>query len=167
MNENVVVNAKVVNVSNRKVAPPNKQQQINNNKSNNQPQKPTNQQAEDETAKESKKAELKHRQRLNECLIEITRDYPHIHANSFDVWSNECIIDSSSTNSCNLSSESNLPISIESKVSSLSINQVLTSSNFTKLVECEEGSIEDTYTPMIYTIESKGFITRIRGYKGI
>lgn len=84
---------------------------------------------------DAKKQELADRQRLNECLNEMTRDYPYVHSSSFDVWSNECIID---VNKSSWIEQSNPgPATIGNKPSSLSVNQVLTSQNYASLVDCD------------------------------
>lgn len=149
LNENLIINAKVVNVvSNRKA--------INIiHKSSDDQSKFSKKSSEDEIInKESKKAELCQRQRLNECLSELTRDYPYFHVHSFDIWSNEFIFDTfgGMIEPVNLGLMSSVK---ENKQSRLSISQVLTTATFANLIECDETvGFEFTQTPSTFIIES-------------
>lgn len=160
----MVVNAKVVNVvANRNNRTPNKSPNKTATTPNKQQpkQKP---QLDDSMSKETKKTELRHRQRLIECLNDITRDYPYTHTHSLDIWLNECIIDHPPLSQFSFKDKPTTPLASSSstlllsseKISSLSISNVLTSSTFLDLVECpdetEFGEIIDE--PDIYKIES-------------
>lgn len=113
--------------------------------------------------KDPKKLELRNRQLLNECLNEITRDYPYNHSNSFDVWSNECIIENKNETGANL-------LFAETKPKILNISQVLTSANFTSLVECNQASTlplieHNSIYPIENPVEYQSPLRCFRGYR--
>lgn len=88
---------------------------------------------------ESKKLELENRQKLIEYLDELTRDYPYIHSETFDVWSYESMI-TSNTGSLSLALSNDIiehHSDVSIKPSNISIRKVLTSSNFCTLNECD------------------------------
>lgn len=98
MNESMVIDAKVVNItSNKKLV--NKKNE--NHSTTTKSLTPTVAATATLTTtvskldNESKKAELETRLKLIECLNHFNIDYPHVHHESFDIWCNESIVQSS------------------------------------------------------------------------
>ena len=119
LNENVVINAKVVNMS--------KPTNSSNSKTNDQASnvKKVNNQPE----QEAKKVDLKSRQDLNECLDDIMRDYPSVQCESFDIWCYEAIIPTNQKEIKQINLKSSEAIE---SATSKSFN-VITSRNFSEL----------------------------------
>lgn len=105
LNENIVVNAKVVSSSSLK---------------------------EIGQKNDEKKAQLENKHKLIELMDHLSRDYPHIFSQSFDQWSYEFLSHVAPVSLCFENDLSDLG----NKSSSISIQNVLTSSNYCQFNQC-------------------------------
>ncbi|RNA38546.1 zinc finger C3H1 domain-containing [Brachionus plicatilis] len=137
LNENIVVNAKVVSSSCIKEV---------NKKS------------------EEKKIQLENRHKLIELMEHLSRDYPHAYSESFDQWSYEFLSDVAPVSLCFENDHSDS----STKPASISIHNVLTTSNFCQFNQCDTShSNLDSQTNQIHMLDNvEHYQSPLRVFRG-